>query len=325
MLEELRETVLTDLEQRVERAIGLIEQLKQEKLALESQISDLQEQVRVKDEYIESLEKRSAELQYAESELGTIRAQQEQEREDIDIEKAELRDRLEGVMKLLSGAEDTLETALEQPSAAVDESTETSELIEDEGTDEVLESLPDSDINTAEEAEATAGDDEPIAESSELSFAEDESVEASESIADEESDEVPESPLDPDIAMAEEAEPTVGDDEPMAEPSELSFAADESTEASESIADEETDEIPDLPPVSDAAAAQEIGAIAGADESTAELSDLSFDEDETTQPPLLQDEESSGTSESSPDSDALATEEDAQTETERHAINSPWE
>ena len=113
MLEDLRETVLTDLEQRVERAVGLIDQLKQDKLTLESQIRELQEQIQVKDEYIESLEKRNAELQYAESELAAIRAQQEQEREDVDLEKAELRDRLEGVMKLLNGAEDSLESSPE--------------------------------------------------------------------------------------------------------------------------------------------------------------------------------------------------------------------
>ena len=45
MLEELRETVLTDLEKRVERAIGMIEQLRQDKFTLESQISELHEQI----------------------------------------------------------------------------------------------------------------------------------------------------------------------------------------------------------------------------------------------------------------------------------------
>ena len=186
MLEELRETVLTDLEQRVERAIDLIEQLRQDKIALESQIGELNEQIQEKDEYIVSLEKRNAELQYAESELGTLRAQQEQERENINVEKAELRDRLEGVMQLLNGTEDRPETSLEQPSAAEAESTETSESTVDEGTGEVSESLLGSDAATAEEAEATAGADEPITESPELSFAEDEPTETSGSTADEE-------------------------------------------------------------------------------------------------------------------------------------------
>jgi len=195
------------------------------------------------------------------------------------------------------------------------ESTEISESIEYVGTDEVPESLLDSEIDTAKEVEETAGVDEPIAESSD----------ASESIADEETDEAPESPLDPDTAIAEEAEAAAGDDEPIADSSDLSFAEDQSAEVSESIEDEDTDEIPDLPPVSDADTAEGVEATAGDGEPSTESSDLSFDDDETTEPPLLPDEQSSSTSGPSPDSDAPVSEEDAQTETERHAINSPWE
>ena len=325
MLEDLRETVLTDLEQRVARAIGLIDQLKQDKLTLESQIRELQEQIQVKDEYIESLEKRNAELQYAESELAAIRAQQEQEREDVDLEKAELRDRLEGVMRLLNGADDSLESSPEQPPAAADESIEKSETAENDGTDVVPESVLDSETVAAEDVEASAEADEPIAESSESSFAGDESPVVPESIADEETDEALDSPLNPETAVAEETVATAGADEPIVESSESSFAEDESPVVPESIEDEDTDEIPDFPPVSDAAAAEGIDATARVDESITESSDLSFDDDETTEPPLLPDEQSSSTSESSPDADAPVTEEDAQTETERHAINSPWE
>ena len=167
MLEELRETVLTDLEQRVERAIDMIQQLRQDKLTLESQISELHEQIQQKDAQIESLENRNAELQYAESELEALQVQREQERDDIDLEKAELRDRLEGVMKLLNGVEDGLETSPEHP---------------------------------------TAAEDEPITTAVDESFAEDKSAETSESPVDEESTEAPESSPDADTPVTEDVE-----------------------------------------------------------------------------------------------------------------------
>ena len=232
MLEELRETVLTDLEQRVERAIDLIEQLKQDKLTLESQISELHEQIQQKDAQIESLETRNAELQYAESELATLRVEREQEREDIDLEKAELRNRIEGVMKLLNGTEDRPETSLEHPAAAEGELTAT-----------------------------TSG----------ASFVEDEPTETSGSPVNEESAATPEPSLDPDTAAAEET-----------------------------------------------------GATAGEDELTTESSELSFADDESTEPPESQDTDSTAAPESSLDPDTPVTE-DVQSETERRTINTPWE
>ena len=195
MLEELRETVLTDLEKRVERAIDMIEQLRQDKFTLESQISELHEQIQQKDAQIESLENRNAELQYAESELETLRVQREQEREGIDSEKMELRDRIEGVMKLLNGAEDGLGTSPEHP---------------------------------------TAGDGEAITTAAGVSFVEDESTETSESAVDEEPTEVPEASMNPDTPAAEEVEPSAGENEPIGESSELTCAGDELTDTHES-------------------------------------------------------------------------------------------
>ena len=46
MLEELRENVLSLLEERVERAIGVIEGLREDKASLESQINQLQGEFR---------------------------------------------------------------------------------------------------------------------------------------------------------------------------------------------------------------------------------------------------------------------------------------
>lgn len=105
MLEDLRENVLTLLEERVERAIETINRLREEKLAFESENNQLRNELDQRDVQIQSLEQRNAELNHFEADLTVLRNEREQERLEVDKEKAEVRERLEGLMTMLSNAE----------------------------------------------------------------------------------------------------------------------------------------------------------------------------------------------------------------------------
>ena len=59
MLEDLRENVLTLLEERVERAIETIHRLRDEKLALESANNQLRDELDNRDVQIQNLEQRN--------------------------------------------------------------------------------------------------------------------------------------------------------------------------------------------------------------------------------------------------------------------------
>lgn len=118
MLEDLRENVLTLLEERVERAIEAINGLREEKLALESENNQLRNELDQREVQIQNLEQRNAELNHFEAEIIALRNEREQERLEIDQEKSEVRERLEGLMTMLNNVESRSERqAAEQPSA----------------------------------------------------------------------------------------------------------------------------------------------------------------------------------------------------------------
>lgn len=78
MLEELQENVITLLEERVESAINTIHRLRQDNLALESEISQLRDDVRQRDVQIQELERRNAELKHVESDLEALQEKYEE-------------------------------------------------------------------------------------------------------------------------------------------------------------------------------------------------------------------------------------------------------
>ena len=130
MLEDLRENVLTLLEKRVERAIETINRLRAEKLAFESENNQLRNELDQRDVQIQNLEQRNAELNHFEADIAMLRNEREQERLEVDQEKAEVRERLEGLMTMLSDAESKSEgqeeaqpSPLDYPSETVDNET----------------------------------------------------------------------------------------------------------------------------------------------------------------------------------------------------------
>ena len=125
MLEDLRENVLTLLEERVERAIETINRLREEKLALESENNQFRNELDQRDVQIQNLEQRNAELNHFESEIMVLRNEREQERLDVDKEKAEVRERLEGLMTMLNNVEDRSESQAEAEPSVLDYTPET--------------------------------------------------------------------------------------------------------------------------------------------------------------------------------------------------------
>ena len=126
MLEDLRENVLTLLEERVERAIETIHRLRDEKLALESANNQLRDELDHREVQIQNLEQRNAELNHFEAELQVLQNEREQERLDVDKEKAEVRERLEGLMTMLNNVEnrDRAETQEAEQLSAFDNTDE---------------------------------------------------------------------------------------------------------------------------------------------------------------------------------------------------------
>ena len=125
MLEDLREDVLTLLEERVERAIETINRLREEKLTLESENNQLRNELDNRDVQIQNLEQRNAELNHLEAELQVLQNEREQERLDVDKEKAEVRDRLEGLMTMLNSVENRQESQETEQPTVLDYTSET--------------------------------------------------------------------------------------------------------------------------------------------------------------------------------------------------------
>ena len=144
MLEDLRENVLTLLEERVERAIETINRLREERLAFESENNQLRNELDQRDVQIQNLEQRNAELNHLEAEIAVLRNEREQERLEVDKEKAEIRERLEGLMTMLSNVESRSEG---QEAAQPSPFNYTPETIDDETKpqDEETEQPSDSD------------------------------------------------------------------------------------------------------------------------------------------------------------------------------------
>ena len=143
MLEDLRENVLTLLEERVERAIETINSLKEDKLALESENNQLRNDLDQRDVQIQNLEQRNAELNHFEAEIAVLKNEREQERLEVDKEKAEVRERLEGLMTMLNNVEsrpesqeevepnplDTSETADEQQQQEAEQASDSEDTL----------------------------------------------------------------------------------------------------------------------------------------------------------------------------------------------------
>ena len=127
MLEDLRENVLTLLEERVERAIETINRLREEKLALESENNQLRNDLDQRDVQIQNLEQRNAELNHFESEIQVLRNEREQERLEVDKEKAEVRERLEGLMTMLNNVENRSESQEGAEPSPLDYTSETAD------------------------------------------------------------------------------------------------------------------------------------------------------------------------------------------------------
>ena len=125
MLEDLRENVLTLLEERVERAIETINRLREEKVAFESENNQLRNELDQRDVQIQNLEQRNAELNHFEAEIAVLQNEREQERLEVDKEKAEVRERLEGLMTMLSNAESRSEGQEEAQPSTLDYASET--------------------------------------------------------------------------------------------------------------------------------------------------------------------------------------------------------
>ena len=185
MLEDLRENVLTLLEERVERAIETIKRLREEKLAFESENNQLRNELDQRDVQIQNLEQRNAELNHFESEIAVIRNEREQERLEVDKEKAEIRERLEGLMTMLNNVENRSESQeaaqpgpLDSPSETVDNEAEQQEeeaeqpspsedalfiptiLVEPQETEQPSDSDDTVDADNTSDATAKAEDEE---------------------------------------------------------------------------------------------------------------------------------------------------------------------
>ena len=144
MLEDLRENVLTLLEERVERAIETINNLREEKVALESENNQLRNDLDQRDVEIHNLEQRNAELTHFEAEITVLRAEREQERLEADKEKLEVRERLEGLMTMLSNVENRSESQAEVEPSVLDDTSEAVDDTEEQQEQEQAITLEDT-------------------------------------------------------------------------------------------------------------------------------------------------------------------------------------
>ena len=130
MLEDLREDVLTLLEERVERAIETIHRLRDEKLALESANNQLRDELDNREVQIQNLQQRNDELNHFEAELQVLQNEREQERLDVDKEKIEVRERLEGLMAMLNNVENRPDSQEAEQLSAFDNTDEPTDISE---------------------------------------------------------------------------------------------------------------------------------------------------------------------------------------------------
>lgn len=159
MLEELRDNVLSLLEERVELAINTIQSLREDKLALESQISQLQGELQQKEEWIQDLENRNQELLHVEADLKQLQEERDQERDEIDKEKIEIRERIEGLMTMLSGVNGRHEELDADQLFTADDTSDSSNLSDVDMTET---ELAENDTSEAEPDESENSEEPPF-------------------------------------------------------------------------------------------------------------------------------------------------------------------
>ena len=96
MAESLEQSIVSHLEEHVELAISIVQELRADKLELEAEIARLNNEVVQRDAQIQRLEERNRDL---EEELNLERLAIAQERTDV-------RERLEGLMDVLAASND---------------------------------------------------------------------------------------------------------------------------------------------------------------------------------------------------------------------------
>ncbi len=98
MAESLEQSIVSLLEEHVELAVSTVQELRANKLELEAEIARLNSDVVQRDAQIQELEQRNSHL---EEELNL-------ERLAIAQERADIRERLEGLMNVLAASSETL-------------------------------------------------------------------------------------------------------------------------------------------------------------------------------------------------------------------------
>ncbi|MBP97303.1 hypothetical protein CMK18_15220 [Candidatus Poribacteria bacterium] len=101
MLEDLQVNIIGVLERRVEQAVELINQMKSERNSLQEEISHLQGVIQQKDNNIQELDSRNQELLQIQIDFEKLKEQQRAEKQSIEQEKSELRQRVESVISIL--------------------------------------------------------------------------------------------------------------------------------------------------------------------------------------------------------------------------------
>ncbi len=96
MAESLEQSIVSHLEEHVELAISIVQELRADKLELEAEVARLNNEVVQRDAQIQRLEERNRDL---EEELNLERLAIAQERTDV-------RERLEGLMDVLAASDE---------------------------------------------------------------------------------------------------------------------------------------------------------------------------------------------------------------------------
>ena len=124
--------------------LRLSTRLREEKLAFESENNQLRNELDQRDVQIQNLEQRNAELNHFEAEIAVLQNEREQERLEVDQEKAEVRERLEGLMTMLNNVESRSERQEAAQPSPIDYTSETVDN-EAEQQEEETEQPSDSD------------------------------------------------------------------------------------------------------------------------------------------------------------------------------------
>ena len=105
MADDLREDILRELESRVHQAIQVIQALQRQNEALESRVTQLESEIQQQDVTITELRERNAELLGFEQEIRKLREERRQEVARVQNEREQIRNRVQGILKLLDQAD----------------------------------------------------------------------------------------------------------------------------------------------------------------------------------------------------------------------------